>query len=153
MQGQIATLSFIPSSSIIPALCIGLAWPDCSRGRRNRFGYRFYGIGVFCCVVAVVGWQLWYLCELGRGGGGYLVGGPTPVHAGIVDGCCINTTTVNLQQQQHNKTLLCHKTCSQTSSVCPENNPVKPNQHRVQEWYCCYLFKSFALFSIPNKRL
>ena len=34
----------IYSSSIIPALCLGLAWPDCSKGQRNRFGYRFYSI-------------------------------------------------------------------------------------------------------------
>ena len=25
-----------------------------SRGRRNRFGYNFYSIGVFLCVVAVL---------------------------------------------------------------------------------------------------
>ena len=40
--------------------CLGLGWPDCSRGRRNWFGCRFYSIGVFCCFVAVVGWQLCY---------------------------------------------------------------------------------------------
>ena len=49
------------SSSIIPARCAILAWSDWSRGWENRFGYRFYSISVFWCViVAVCGWQLWY---------------------------------------------------------------------------------------------
>ena len=46
------------SSSIIPSHCLGLGRPAWSRGSRNRFGYNFYGIGVFCCVVSVCSWQL-----------------------------------------------------------------------------------------------
>ena len=45
------------SSSIIPSRA-KLGWPDWSREAENRFGYRFYIIGMFWCVSTVGGWQL-----------------------------------------------------------------------------------------------
>ena len=41
------------SSSFIPALCVGLAWPDCLAAGENRFGYRFYSEVLFCGVLTV----------------------------------------------------------------------------------------------------
>ena len=38
-----------------------------SRGRRNRFGYNFYSIGVFWCVVAVLDDSCGVIVPVGEG--------------------------------------------------------------------------------------
>ena len=61
---------------------------------------------------------------------------PTPSPPGTTT--TQHATTVNSQQPQHHKTLLYYKTCTQTGSPSPRDNPVKPNHRRVQEWYRCW---------------
>ena len=54
-----------PSSSSIDISQCGIYYlPACSKGRRNRFGYRFYSIGGLGSVLVVGSWQFVISCEI-----------------------------------------------------------------------------------------